>query len=400
MNRKSIIKRIVIGLLLAGALTGSIVCYSSQSQSNKESASDASDRRVNVVLAKAKTMDFQQALTLQGNVQAVRVAMVSPRIPGVLDEIFVDEGDKVVAGQTKLFQTDALKLAKAVEIAKHHVAIAESFLRERKASQELEQAGYDQAVIDLKHYKTLHKKGVATAHEYDMAETKFKSTAAMLKHAKALVALAEAQLKSTRSSLQIAKKDMRDSLAKAPISGYVCRRLQEPGEMGAPGIPVLRIEDISTLEISVFLPAKIYGSINKGETKVQVQVNGTDLGQRDISYKSPTIHPKLRTFEIKCLIENPPASVAPGAMAEVCIILRRQKGLGVPNDAIQHRRGRTVVFVVNNNQVHMVPVTTGMETDGATEVVSDKLKENTEVVVMGGFLVKDKSNVRVLREKE
>ncbi|MCD4825770.1 MAG: efflux RND transporter periplasmic adaptor subunit [Phycisphaerae bacterium] len=352
------------------------------------------------MLAKAKTMDFQQALILQGNVQAVRVATVSPRMPGVLDEIFVDEGDKVVAGQTRLFQTDAMKLTKAVEIAKHQVTIAESSLRERKAFQKREQADHDQAVINLNRYKVLREKRVATAYEYDTAETKFKSTAAMLEHAKALVALAEARLKGIRSSLQIAKKDLGDSLVKAPISGYVCYRLREPGEMGAPGIPVLRIEDISTLEVSAFLPAKAYGLIHEGKTRVQVKVNGTDLGERDISYKSPTIHPKLRTFEIKCLVKNPPASVAPGAMAKVCIILRRQKGLGVPNDAIQHRGGRTVVFTVNNNQANMIPVTTGMETNGATEVASEKLKENTDVIVMGGFLVKDKSSVRVLREKK
>ena len=76
--------------------------------------------------------------------------------------------------------------------------------------------------------------------------------------------------------------------------------------MGKPGAPVLRIEDPSLLEVSVFLPAQAYGEVAPGETGMQVLVEGLDLGQHKVTYKSPTIDPVLRTFEARCLLADPP----------------------------------------------------------------------------------------------
>ena len=59
--------------------------------------------------------------------------MVSARIPGTLDEVLVDEGDRVEAGKTKLFQTDSLKLTKAEAIAKRALEVAEASVEEKLA---------------------------------------------------------------------------------------------------------------------------------------------------------------------------------------------------------------------------------------------------------------------------
>lgn len=392
-------KKIIIGLALAAAVAGSVVLYLSRAESEPNGAG-SSERRVNVVLTRAAEMDFERVIVLQGNIQAERSAMVSPRIPGVLDEIFVDEGDEVVAGETELFQTDALRLIKRVEIARHRVAIGQSSLAVARASLRRDQADHSQAVVDTRRYEELRERNVATDYEFETQETKLEKSAAAIEYAQANVALAQADLEGMRSALQMAEKDLADSLVLAPIDGHVCRRMQELGEMGTPGVPVLRIEDSSALEVSLFLAAEAYGLVREGETTVQVQVNGVDLGELGISYKSPTIHSKLRTFEIKCPITAPPASVAPGAIADVTVVLRRARGLGIPSDAIQERGGQAVVFVVNNERAHMIPVTKGMVTDGMTEVTSQTLQDGSEVVAMGGFLLNDNSSVRVVQGAE
>ena len=74
-----------------------------------------------------------------------------------------------------------------------------------------------------------------------------------LEVAQALIDLANAQLEQARLALTIAEKDLADSLVFAPINGWISERFCEPGEMAAPGTPVLRIEDLSVLEVSVFL---------------------------------------------------------------------------------------------------------------------------------------------------
>ncbi|MBN2560938.1 MAG: efflux RND transporter periplasmic adaptor subunit [Phycisphaerae bacterium] len=398
MRWQSAIKRLLPILILVPIVPGGVHLYNSRSSSAEEAESGSPLRQVNVVLADVRMMEFQRVLVLQGNVQAKVFAMVSPRIPGVLDVIFVDDGDEVEAGETRLFQTDSLKLAKALEVAKHEVAVADSSLREKQASLEENQAEYDKAKYDWERCQEMREKGVVANDEIEEDRAEYRKSAAVLKHAKALIALAEAQQQQAGSRLEMAQKDLDDSLVKAPISGRVSKRFQEPGEMGNPGQPVLRIEDPSVVEVSAFLPAQAYGQVTPGQTAMHLTVNGVDLGEQTISYKSPTIDRKLRTFETQCVLHDPPAAVAPGAMAHVRIILERRQGLGVPADAIQHRGGQPVVFLADDQMARMIPVEVGLEMDGFTEIASQALSESTEVVVEGGFFLNPNSPIRVLRE--
>ncbi len=388
--------------MIAGTVTAVLVGLTSctkQSDATQGEAAARQLRRVNVVLAEARMMQFQRVLVLQGNVQAKHLVLVSPRVPGVLNAIYVDEGDEVAAGQTRLFQTDSLKLVQAVEMRKHAVAVAESSLREKQASLENNQADYDEAKYAWDRYRDLYEKGAASNDEMEEMKAEYKRCVAMLKHARALIALTEAQQAQARSALAMAQKALADSLVVAPITGWVSQRYQEPGEMGSPGQPVLRIEDPSVVEVSVYLPAQFYGRVTPQQTAMHVIVNGVDLGDQIASYKSPTIDPKLRTFEVRCLLQEPPAAVAPGAMAHVRIILEQRMGLGVPNDTLQQRGGRTVIFVVHDQVARMIPVEVGLGTDGYREVTSEALTEGVEVVVMGGFFLEPDSPVRVLREE-
>jgi len=167
--------------------------------------------------------------------------------------------------------------------------------------------------------------------------------------------------------------------------------------MAQPGQPVLRIEDPAVIEVSAYLPAEYYDRIIHSETPLHIKVYGSELRDRVVSYKSPTIHPQLRTFEVKCLIKDPPENFVPGALAEIAILLERREGLGVPTDAVQIRSGRSVVFAVQDQTARMIEVNTGLETDGWTEIRESELRENTPIVTMGQFLLNDGTAVRIQR---
>jgi len=114
-------------------------------------------------------------------------------------------------------------------------------------------------------------------------------------------------------------------------------------------------------------------------------------------YKSPTIEPTLRTFEIKCEISAPQEGVVPGAMADIHVLLETRTGLGVPTAAVVTRDNKKNVFVVENDTAKKVEVETGLESDGWTEIRAG-LTENTPVITMGQHLVDD--GTPVIRQKE
>jgi len=355
-------------------------------------------RRTAVVTTPAAIRDFQHSLVVQGSVETKNSAMVSPRIPGILENIFVDEGDDVVSGETRLFQTDAANLKENLEIGQHNLTVAQCAKRQAIASLEKTRADLHKAQLDYERFKRLFEKEATTANVLEQQESQYLQLQATEKLNVAQVDLATAQEEQASANLAIARKNLDDATIYAPISGKISQRLLEPGEMGNPGMPVLRIDDTSLVEIAAFLPAQYYTSVVPGQTAMIIEVSGIDVGTQVITYKSPTIHPKLRTFEIKCILQNPPEGVTAGAMAQIVVVLESRRGAGVPSEALQLRGGRPVVFVVENNVTREIPVETGIESEGWTEIRSDGLTEGMAVVTMGQYMVEAGTPVTVQQE--
>jgi RND family efflux transporter MFP subunit len=391
-----VIVLIVIGLIAAGLW----LKQTGQNPAVAETVADEQSELVLVVVTNPVRRNFEQVVMTQGNVQAKNVAMVSPRIPGTLEKIFVDEGDHVVATQTKLFQTDAVKLEQNVTIREHDLAVVLCAEKQAKASLEKVTADFEKAELDFKRYERLLAKDATTQDIFEQQQSNYKQLAANVKVSQAQVELVAEQVRQAEAALAIALKDLADSTVVAPINGVISMRMAEPGETGSPGVPVFRIEDTNLVEVSAFLPAAIYPSVEAGRTLMRIQVAGIDLGDRMISYKSPTIQPKLRTFEVKCLLQNPPEGVAPGAMADIAVILTSREGLGIPTVSVQQRGGQSVVFVVEGNSAVQKNVQTGLENDGWTELLDDNVTESMQVVSMGQDMLDVGAAVSIQKEAE
>ena len=196
-------------------------------------------------------------------------------------------------------------------------------------------------------------------------------------------------------SLSMSRNDLADTIVLAPISGKISQKFQEPGEMGTPGKPVFRIDDTSLIEVSAYLPAQYYSKIIPDDTYMDVKVSGIEFDQQAISYKSPTINHKLRTFEVKCVLTNPPAGIVPGAMAHIAVVLEKRERLGVPSSSVIKRGGHQLVFIVKDGISHQVLIKAGLENNGWTEIVDGDLVENTGVVSMGQSMIEEAALVSV-----
>ena len=362
---------VVVLAIVTGVGAGLSATWQTRQAAAQTSASGAAERRVPVVLTAPRRMVFESRLVVAGNIQAQRYALVSARMPGPLDAVYVDEGDRVEAGKTKMFQTDSLKLRKAVAIAQQGLRVAQLSVREKQASLEQVMANQEQVQLDLKRYQGLVRHHAVSEQKVEQQQSRAKQAVAMVKHAEALLALEDTRLEQARLMLTMAEKDLADSLVIAPISGRVSRRFKEPGEMATAGTPVMKIEDPSVLEVSAYLPEHYYAQVVPGQTTMRITCSGAELEGRPLEYKSPTVHTKLRTFEVKGLIEAPPAGVVPGCLAEVMVVFSGGEGLGVPSAAIRRRGGHVVVFLVGQQHAHMVQVKTGRRLDGWTEVTAD-----------------------------
>lgn len=395
-------RKAVIGTAIAVIVAGIFFGMRLMGDASPETAPDAiaeESRGVPVVVSALRNMVFREQANVSGSVAAVRSALVSARIPGIIDDIYVDEGDVVTAGATRLFQTDDVKLKRGVEIAEHQVNVAMANVSARRATVARVEANVEKIRLDLERYQRLHEQGAVTQNTLEMQETLMKSATAELAEARAGLELARTQEKQARSNLAISLKDLSDALVVAPISGTVSRRMREPGEMASPGTPVIRIDDLSLVEISAFLPENLYARVLPEKTRLSAVVQSVRIEETPISVKNPVIHTKLRTFEIKARLQDPPKGVVPGAMADVTVLLQERQGLGAPREAVLQRRQGPVIFTVVNGRARMLPIQTGLETNGWVEITGDGIAEGMPVVRMGQGQLNGGAAVRTVREE-
>lgn len=338
---------------------------------------------------------FERRLTVQGTLEAKNYANVASRVDGNLEELWVDEGDAVVAGKTALFQVDAANRQNSLNIAEQNLAVAEASLAVAKASAQKTEAEAHKATLDFDRYDRLHQDGRVSDNEFEGAQVQYESAKAAIAVAQAQVDLAERQVKQAEASRAIAQKNLEDAKVIAPISGVVSSRTAEPGEQMSVGHVILRIDDLADIEAAAYLPAQYYPEVVPGKTEFRLDIAGQQAGQHAVTYRSPTINTVLRTFEIKGKIENPGGLAVPGSMADLTLVFETRPGLGVPSASILVRNGKSTVFVVQDGKATAREVAAGLQSDGWTEILSG-LKAGESVVTEGQTQLRDGLPVEVL----
>ena len=80
------------------------------------------------------------------------------------------------------------------------------------------------------------------------------------------------------------------------------------------------------------------------------------------------------------------------------VLLQSREGLGVPRESIMAKSGGSVVFASDGDRVRMIPVRTGLETDGWIEILEGDLKSDSRVVTAGKDLLQDDDRITVIRK--
>lgn len=350
----------------------------------KEEAAQQADTRPRVrVCALTPGLTFEDVAVVQGSIRTKYTAAVASRLPGTIDEVLADEGDTVKAGQP-LFQVDRVNLENQVAIAKDDQAVARAAKAEAEAAQAEAEAAHAKAETDAARYRRLYNDSRSvTKDAWEKAELQLRSAAASLARAKAAVATADAKILQADTALRIAEKNLSDSRGLAPFDGIITQKLQDRGDYVDAGTPIFTMDDPRVHELCLTLTADRYADVAVGKTLVDA-----DFGQElPVTYKSPTINPMTRTFELRAVTKPDPA-VAPGLLCGTRIVFARRQGFGLPAGAVAKRGGREVAFVVGDDgTVASVEVKKGATAGAMVEVLNPEAFQGKRVVAEGMLLL-------------
>jgi multidrug resistance efflux pump len=315
-------------------------------------------------------------LQLIGTVDANEV-VVSSKIPGRIQTLFVDEGQDVKAGQLiAIIESDDLaaarkaaeanvssnrwKLGETVE-TEHQTRgetssatiNAEAQLRAARATLAQAQANYEHQLADTSRTVALAKQGIMSEQASDDATTSLQATKAAVDAARENVVAAEASLRqarahelltnvaartvdSTRDEVENARALAEQAKVQlgyaqvfAPVTGKVNVRAARQGEVVAAGAAIVTIMDLTQTWIYAPLPETQADAVQIGDSLRVVMPSGATLQakvinksaeadfatQRDVSSRKRDI----KTIQLKLIIDNPEKRFVPGMTAEVYI---------------------------------------------------------------------------------
>lgn len=348
----------------------------------KKKASKNKERVIKVALASPEKKHFVQRIPVQGTVLPKELASLSAKTAGTLDMLAVDEGSVVKKGDL-LFEIDRKNLRNLVTVAENELAVCSSELASAKINAELAEIKLRKAEWDFKRAATLRKSQAISQDSYETYDVAKKSAESEFAKAKAQVAVASAEEKKQRNNLDIARKNLADSIIRAPYDGVITEKCVEPGEYVQQGKVILKIENQKTLEVNCFISSIYYNKVVPGTTIARFDLDGKSAGEAVVTYRSPSIEPLSRTFKIKVTVPEK-SDLVSGILCGVSLILSERDGFGVKADAVMQRNNdRKIVFVSENGVAKEVEVKTGIEDNGFVEILNPDALAGKQVVVVG-----------------
>ena len=170
-------------------------------------------------------------------------------------------------------------------------------------------------------------------------------------------------------------------------SGYVTSLDVTEGGYVMEGGTIVQLANLSTLWVEAQVYTTQLYQIPKG-TIATILVPGSDktLSGR-IEFVNPEVSAETRINLLRVVIPNPGNQLKPGMSVLVRVQTASRNSLTLPTDAIiRDANGGTVWIRTGKNKFKSQMVTTGLESEGVTEIVSG-LKEGDAVVVRGTYLL-------------
>ncbi len=323
-----------------------------------------------VVVTAAKKQRLAGIISATGKVEANadRIAHVSPRISGKIVAVRASLGDSVAAGQA-LVTLDSVELGEALN--RYH---------QSKTKLALAQSSMDRI-------KILVEKKIAARKDILQAETDYKTAQTELHTDEERLSLYGVSISELQGEGH--KKPL--LLVRSPIGGIITEKHAIVGELSDPSKSLYTVADLSNVWVMVDIHEKDLAKVRKGQAATVMVSAFPELKLKGrITYIADLVDGATRTVKARIEVANPGRKLKPEMFATVELALAADAPpvLAIPEDALQDLDGKKVVFVAENDaEFGARLVQAGRLAGGMIEIVSG-LKEGERYAVKGAFILK------------
>jgi len=308
-----------------------------------------------VKIVSPQTGTISKQISATGTIGATEELMVLSETQGKVKKIYKNVGDPV--------QKDQIIIEVDDETIAANVLVAE--------------ANFEQQTKDIERLQRLEQGNAIPKHDLEQARI---------------------GLKKAEADLITARKALRDTKIKAPISGIINKRLVEYGQFVAGGMPICEIVNTSKLKIWVKIPEKDIFKLAKGQV---VNVTIPSLPGKTFTGKINSIGEKADNamkFDAEVVMDNHDGGqhLKAGLFCEVLIPVEASETILIEKTAITGSMKNPSVFVIEGDKAVKKEIIVNESDDKFVEVVSG-LKKEDRVVVSGQLNLNDGDRVKIIQ---
>ncbi len=297
-----------------------------------------------IIVTKAALKPFIHYIEVQAKVDGDENVIVSSEVPGTITKINVQVGEQVSKG-TILAELDAAATLKAIEEAQNQLDFSNTLYMKQKSLWD-QKVGSEVQYLTAKNNYESGVKRMATLKE-QLAMTKIKS----------------------------------------PIKGTVDAVDIKIGQSVQPGMPYLRVVNLSSLKVKAEVAEAYVSKVKKGNEALIVFPDAGKEITSNLSYSGNVIDPLNRTFRVEVALGNKVSDLRPNMVAQLKIVdYKSLRAISVPINLIQTGDEGQYLFVAEGNKgkstSHKRIVKTGITYNGVVEIISG-LNEGDQIITTG-----------------
>ena len=328
---------------------------------------------INFKEEKVALKTLQNSVTATGTIEAVTSVTVGTQVSGIVNKLYVDYNSQVKKGQV-IAELDKTNLLSELNTAKANLASAQSSLNYQAANME--------------RYKTLYKKGLVSADEYENALLTYRQ--------------AKEQVASSKENVQRAQTNLGYATITSPIDGTVISKSVEEGQTVAASFSTPELftiaKDLTNMQVVANVDEADIGNVKEGDRvtfTVDAYPDDTFEGTVKQVRLEATTNNNVVTYEVVISAPNADLKLKPGLTANVTIYTQERSGvLAVANKALRFTptketvgkdmkivdcKGKNKVWTLNGNTLTAHPVTIG-QSDGINTEITKGLKQGDKIV--------------------
>ncbi len=351
--------------------------------------------------------DLILQVSASGSVQPERVVNVSPKQPGVVEQILVEEGERVEPDQPvalmddsdlqgRLLQAQGELTAAQANLQRLQAGSRPQEITQAQARLDNAQAALRQAEDQLTRTRELWKEGGISEQQLTLVEADRDQALASVLEAEQAVALvregprveeiaqAQAQVQAAQGAVQTIQTALSDTQILAPFAGIVVQRFAESGSFVTPSSVQVGSGDtprVSSALVSIAGPNQVEVNVAESDIRrlqpgqsAEIQVDAypdrTFTGQVKRISPQAVIQQNVISFKVILSAADPEQLLRPGMSVDVdFVVAELQQAVTVPTVSILRQENDIGVFVVGpEGEPQFVPLEIGETVGRRTEV--------------------------------